>query len=138
MTRTDEDVPTEQVTETREASSLPLVVLGIVVRAVARLWVISLLLTTAAFSGISVYQLLQTQAELTELRKTPGPDAYAVVAYRRELERQIRANDQRWREESVPQPPPRPRLLEEIDLARRREPVRASTSRELAPISAPE
>jgi hypothetical protein len=138
MTRTDEDLPADEVTETHAERPLPMVVLGVLVRAIARLWVISLLLATAAFSGIAVYQLFETRAELAELRKSPGPDAYAIVAYRRELERQIRANDQRWREEAVPAPPPRPRLLEEIDLARYREPQRARTTTTLAPISAPQ
>jgi hypothetical protein len=114
-----------------------LALLGVLVRTVARVWVMGLLLLAAAFSGVAVYQLFERQAELRELRKGPGPEAYAVVAYRRELERQVQALERGWREDVVPTPPPRPRLLEEIDLARHREQDRVVVSRELAPISAP-
>lgn len=103
---------------------------GLIIRTIARLWVVCLLLVGAAFAGITLNQMMQRQAQLNELRKEPGPDAYAVVAYQRELERQIRAYNQNWRSESVPTPPPRPRLLEDIDLARLR-------NREISQGSAP-
>ena len=138
MTRLGDDPESDHGGELREAARPPLELFGVIVRAIARLWVTSLLLLAAAFSGIAVYQLFQTQAQLRELRKSPGPEAYAVVAYRRELERQIRAYEQGWRPDAVPSPPPRPALLEEIDLARRRDQGRVSRSRELAPISAPQ
>jgi hypothetical protein len=124
--------------EPREHAPRALGLFSVLVRAIARVWVTSLLLLAAAFSGIAIYQLFQTQAELAELRKSPGPEAYAVVAYRRELERQIRTFEQGWREDAVPAPPPRPRLLEEIDLARQRDQERVRVSGDLAPISAPQ
>lgn len=111
--------------------------LGVLVRSIARVWVTSLLLLAAAFSGVTIYQMLERQSELRELRKSPGPDAYAVVAYRRELERRVQALESGWREDVVPTPPQRPRLMEEIDLARHRGQERVRVSRELAPISAP-
>jgi hypothetical protein len=114
--------------------------IGMAVRALARLWVISLLFVTAAFSGIAIYHLYQTRAELAELRQEPGPDAYAILAYKRELERQIRANAKTWHADVAPTPPPRPRLMEEIDLARRADPAPAPVRRPSAnaPISAPD
>jgi hypothetical protein len=124
--------------EAVQTSGATLSLFGLIVRLVARLWVTSLLLLAAAFGGISVYQLLQTRAELAELREAPGPEAYAVVAYRRELERQIQAYSRNWRAEAVPAPPPRPRLLEEIDIARPRERERVGRPAELEPISAPQ
>ena len=138
MAKEPENTSREEVEDVVEPARAATPLFGLIVRFFARLWVISLLLAAAAFGGIAVYQLFQMQAQLSELRKEPGADAYAVVAYRRELERQIRANAQNWREDAVPSPPPRPRLLEEIDLARPpvRERVRSST--ELAPISAPQ
>lgn len=111
--------------------------LGWLVRAVARLWVVSLLLCAAAFGGIAVNQLLLTQAELNELRQAPGADAYAVVAYRRELARQIRLYNRSWRADSVPSPPQRPRLLEDIDLARQRNQELVRISEGPAEVSAP-
>lgn len=93
---------------------------AIVFRAVARLWVIGLLLAAAVVTGMALNQLLQAESRLQALRKEPGPEAYAVVAYRRELERQIETYRQRRTADTVPVPPARPRLLEEIDLARQR------------------
>ncbi len=136
MTRVDP--PHEDGGEPGATAMVSPSILGMVARAIARLWVISLLLFAAAFGGIAVNLLLQDQAQLALLRRAPGPGAYAVVAYRRELERQVRAYGRDWRTEAVPSPPSRPRLMEEIDLARPpdRERVRAAT--ELAPISAPQ
>lgn len=138
MTQDEADTPhveTEEVAEPRRPS---LSLFGIIVRAAAQFWVVTLLLLSAAFGGVAVNQLFQKQAQLTELREAPGPDAYAVVAYRRELERQVRVYGRNWRGDAVPSPPPRPRLMEEIDLARPRERERVRTSTELAPISAPD
>lgn len=136
MTRVDP--PHDEAAEAVPTASASPSMLGVVARALARLWVISLLLFAAAFGGIAVNLLLQSQAQLAVLRRAPGPDAYAVVAYRRELERQVRAYSRDWRTDAVPSPPARPRLMEEIDLARPpdRERVRGAT--ELAPISAPQ
>ncbi len=93
------------------------------VRALARVWVVSMLLFAAAFAGIGVYKASETRAELTELRKAPGPESYAVVAYRRELARQVRAYSRNWRDpDTVPSPPSRPRLMTDIDSARPRAP----------------
>lgn len=111
---------------------------GVIVRAAAQFWVVALLLFAAAFAGVSFSQMMQKQARLAELRAATGPDAYAVVAYRRELERQVRAYSMNWRDETVPTPPARPQLMQELDLARPREPERGRAARELAPISAPE
>jgi hypothetical protein len=132
---TDSVLESEAHEETRPSFGL----FGVLVRALARVWVTGLLLAAAAFTGVAVNNLLQTQAQLREIRKSPGPEAYAVVAYRRELERQIRAYENGWREDAVPSPPPRPQLLEEIDLARQRGRERVAVgSTELAPISAPQ
>jgi len=90
-------------------------------RMLARLWVVSLLVFAAAFAGIAVYKSIETRAALVELRKLPGPQGYAAVAYRRELARQIRAFNRDWADtDAVPRPPPRPRLISEIDAARQR------------------
>ena len=89
-------------------------------RAVARAWVVGMLVIAAVASGFALNQMFQAQSRLDELRRSPGPDAYAVVAYRQELERQLKAQASDRTAESVPAPPPRPRLLEEIDLARLR------------------
>ena len=94
------------------------------VRALARLWVVSLLLVAAAVAGISVYELNRTYRELGEVREEPGPASYAVVAYRRELARQV--DDMKRDEvdfvstETLPIPPDRPRQLVEIDSLRQR------------------
>ena len=138
MVKDDADTAREHEGDLHAGARPAIGVFSILVRALARVWVTSLLLLAAAFSGIAVYQLFQTQAELRELRKSPGPDAYAVVAYRRELERQLLAYERGWREDAVPEPPPRPPLLEEIDLARQRGQERVRVSREVAPISAPQ
>ena len=119
---------TETVTETDAtltAQPVPepawIGVVSWLVRALARAWVIGLLLFSAAFAGIGAYKAYETRAELTEIRKAPGPQSYAVVAYRRELARQIRAYSRNWRDsDAVPQPPSRPRILSEIDAARQR------------------
>ncbi|MGE3141788.1 MAG: hypothetical protein AB7L65_00565 [Hyphomonadaceae bacterium] len=112
------------------------------VRALARFWVVCLLLLAAAFGGISVFQYMQMKAQLNELRAAPGAQSYAVVAYRRELARQVHAYSRDWDDlEVLPTPPARPRLLEEIDLARQRNAeIRRSATRAPArgqPIGAP-
>jgi hypothetical protein len=119
------------------ASPVPLVAL--VVRTLARVWVVLLLLGAAAFGGVAVNQVFQKRAELEELRREPGPSAYAVVAYRAELERQIQAINGDRRMDAVPSPPPRPALLEEIDLARTRNGAvsQSTRSESLGGISAP-
>jgi hypothetical protein len=90
-------------------------------RAVVRIWVIAMVVAAAAFGGISVYQYYQTRAELSRAREEPDAQSYAVVAYRAELARQIEAYRNNWRDfETVPEPPQRPRLLQEIDQARAR------------------
>ena len=93
---------------------------ALAMRALARLWVIGLLVAVAVGSGFALNQMFQAQARLDELRSAPGPDAYAIVAYRREIERQLKSYAKDRTSDSVPAPPPRPRLLEEIDLTRRR------------------
>lgn len=93
---------------------------GLIMRAIARAWVIGLLVMAAVGSGFALNQMFQAQARLDELRGAPGPDAYAIVAYRRELERQLKSYAKDRTSDSVPMAPPRPRLLEEIDLARQR------------------
>lgn len=95
-------------------------VLGFVVRTLARIWVVILLLTAAAFTGVTVTQVFQKRAELEQLESQPGPNAYAVLAYRAELERQIEAISSDRRLDAVPTAPPRPALLEEVDMARAR------------------
>jgi len=113
----------EDVTHARE-ETLPrkpaFSVLAFVVRMLARLWVVLLLLTAAAFTGVTVTQVFMKNAELEELQGDPGPDSYAVLAYRAELQRQIDAITADRRLDAVPTPPPRPALLEEIDMARAR------------------
>ncbi|KAF0187354.1 MAG: hypothetical protein IV086_05455 [Hyphomonadaceae bacterium] len=89
-------------------------------RIVSRLWVVGLLIGAAMGSGVALNQMFQAEARLEAMRQEPGPDAYAVVAYRRELARQIEAYRRVRTADAVPQPPARPRLLEEIDIARRR------------------
>jgi hypothetical protein len=91
------------------------------VRTVARVWVIGMMVVAAGFGGIAVYQFYQSRAELAEVQQAPGDQSYAVVAYRRELARQIEAYSHDWENwEAVPQPPSRPRLMEEIDIVRAR------------------
>jgi hypothetical protein len=112
-------------------------------RFVSRLWVVGLLVTAAMGSGVALNQMFQAEMRLQALRQEPGPDAYAVVAYRRELARQIEAYKRARTAEVVPQPPPRPRLLEEIDIARRRNQDlvfggAAATAPTLPVVSAPE
>lgn len=108
----------------REEESLPrkpaFSVFAFVVRMLARVWVVILLLTAAAFTGVTVTQVFQQRAELERLQSEPGPNAYAVLAYRAELERQIEAISSDRRLDAVPTPPPRPALMEEIDMARAR------------------
>jgi hypothetical protein len=90
-----------------------------VMRAIVRAWIVAMVLLAAAFGGIAVYQFYQTRDQLAEVRQDPGAQPYAVVAYRRELARQIEAYRRDWRDrDDVPAPPARPRLLEEIDMAR--------------------
>jgi hypothetical protein len=112
---------------------------ALLVRMLARAWVVLLLLGAAAFGGVAVTQVLQKQAELEELRREPGPSAYAVLAYRAELERQIQALNADRTVDAVPSPPSRPALLEEIDLARARNATvsQATRSESLGGISAP-
>lgn len=132
-----ESEPLTQSRQTPFASPVPVVAL--VVRTLARVWVVLLLLAAAAFGGVAVNQVLQERAELEELRREPGPSAYAVVAYRAELERQIQAINGDRRVNAVPSPPPRPALLEEIDLARTRNGGlgQSTRSESLGGISAP-
>ncbi len=98
--------------------------LGWFIRALARLWVVSLLLVTAAGAGIAVYELNRTYRELSEAREAPGAASYAVVAHRRELERQVdnmkRDEVDYVTSETLPIPPDRPRQLVEIDSLRER------------------
>lgn len=89
-------------------------------RSVVRLWVVGLLVAAAMGSGMALNQMFQAQGQLQSLREEPGPDAYAIVAYRRELARQIENMGRLRSEDAVPQPPARPALLEEIDIARQR------------------
>lgn len=102
-------------------------VLAPVLNFVARIWVICLLLFAAGAAGVAVNQYWQAQAELHRLRAEPGADAYAIVAYRHELQRQIDLYRRDWRAETIPAPPTRPKLLEEIDLQRLRNPRTASS-----------
>jgi hypothetical protein len=138
----NEAADAEAVTQARAASrsQLPgLPMIALVVRALARIWVVLLLLAGAAFAGVAVTQVFQKRAELEELRREPGASAYAVVAYRAELERQIEAMNADRRMDAVPAPPSRPALMEEIDLARTRNAAlrqRAATE-SLGGISAP-
>lgn len=91
-----------------------------VARSVVRLWVVGLLVGAAMGSGVALNQMFQTEGQLESLREEPGADAFAVVAYRRELARQIEEMGRIRAEDAVPQPPARPALLEEIDIARQR------------------
>lgn len=91
-----------------------------VAKSVVRLWVVGLLVAAAMGSGVALNQMFQAQAQLEALREEPGPDVFAVIAYRRELARQIEEMGRVRSEDAVPQPPARPVLLEEIDIARQR------------------
>jgi hypothetical protein len=105
-----------------------------IVFALARLWVVCLLLVAAAVAGISVYEYAQSQQELSQLREQPGEQAYAIVAYRRELARQIEEMEQNEADyiesETLPPPPERPRLLVEIDNFRERNASQRRTARD--------
>lgn len=93
---------------------------GAGVRAFARLWVVGLLVAAAIASGVALNQMFQAQSDLDAARRLTGPDGYAIVAYKRELERQLEEYRRSGYATVTPAPPPRPRLLEEIDLARAR------------------
>lgn len=130
---------TEEVAQARPAKPSPIAVVGLVARLLARLWIVLLLLGGAALGGVAVTQVFQKRAELDAARAEPGASAYAVIAYRTELERQIEAISADRPAEAVPAPPSRPVLMEEIDLARARnetvvQPVRSES---LGAISAP-
>ena len=114
-------------------------VLALIVRTMARVWVVLLLLAAAAAGGVAVTQVFQKEAELQELRREPGPTAYAVLAYRAELQRQIQAIKADRRMDAVPTPPSRPVLMEEIDLARTRNLAisQAARSETLGAVAAP-
>jgi hypothetical protein len=94
--------------------------IGLAVRSIARLWVVCLLVAVAVSSGIALNQMFSARAELDTLRESPGPDAYAIVAYRAELRRQLDAYRRDRGADATPTPPARPRLVEEIDIARLR------------------
>lgn len=125
------------VTQARPAPGLSWVAL--IVRTLARVWIVLLLLAGAALGGVAVTQVFVKQAELEQLRRQPGPNAYAILAYRAELKRQIEAISSDRSADAVPTPPARPALLEEIDLARARNAaiVQSSRSETLGTISAP-
>jgi hypothetical protein len=135
------DTPdTESVTQARQAPPAPRVSwAALIVRTIARAWIVLLLLAGAALGGVAVTQVFVKQAELEQLRREPGPNAYAILAYRAELKRQIEAISSDRSADSVPTPPDRPLLLEEIDLARARNAaiVQSSRSETLGTISAP-
>ena len=119
MTNLDDDEEHHVEVEEEEALPTRAPIFVTALNTLARIWVICLLLLAAGFAGVAVNQYWQARSELRELRADPGPDAYAVVAYRHELQRQIDLYRRDWRAEAIPTPPPRPRLLEEIDLQRR-------------------
>jgi hypothetical protein len=135
------DTPeTEPVSQARQAPPAPRVSwIALIVRTLARAWIVLLLLTGAALGGVAVTQVFVKQAELEQLRREPGPNAYAILAYRAELKRQIEAISSNRAADSVPTPPTRPVLLEEIDLARARNAaiVQSTRSETLGTISAP-
>jgi hypothetical protein len=110
--------PTQAIEMPQQLQAVPW--LAVILRSLARLWVVGLLVAGAAFCGVALNQMYQAENQLRALRREPGPEAYAIVAYRRELERQLEAYRQRRTSDVVPTPPLRPRLLEEIDLARQR------------------
>jgi hypothetical protein len=135
-----EPEPVTQARETPSPTPAGGSMIALIVRTLARLWVVLLLLAGAAFGGVAVTQVFQKQAELEELRREPGANAYAVLAYRAELERQIQAIRDDRQMEAAPEPPLRPALLEEIDLARARNGSlggQAARSESLGGISAP-
>lgn len=135
------DAPeTEPVSQARQDPPAPRVSwVALIVRTLARVWIVLLLLAGAALGGVAVTQVFVKQAELAELRREPGPNAYAILAYRAELKRQIEAISADRSADSVPVPPARPALLEEIDLARARNAaiVQGARSESLGTISAP-
>jgi hypothetical protein len=137
MNDTPETEPVSQARPAPPASRISWVAL--IVRTLARVWIVLLLLAGAAFGGVAVTQVFAKQAELARLRQEPGPNAYAILAYRAELKRQIEAISADRSVDSVPTPPARPVLLEEIDLARARNAaiVQSSRSETLGTISAP-
>ena len=63
----------DEIVQPRSAPSL----FGIIVRAAAQIWVVVLLLFMAAFGGVAVNQLLQRQAQLSELREAPNRNVRA-------------------------------------------------------------
>jgi hypothetical protein len=89
-------------------------------RSVARLWVVVMLAAAAVVSGMTFSLMLESRDRLAELSKEPGPDAYAVLAYRQELQAQLDAAKRNRYPNVTPTPPLRPRLMEEVDIARRR------------------
>jgi hypothetical protein len=135
------DAPeSEAVTQTRLTPAPPGINwAALIVRTLARAWVVLLLLGAAAFCGVAATQVFVRQAELEELRREPGPNAYAILAYRAELERQIEAIGADRRIDAIPAAPARPALLEEIDLARARNAAigQSTRSESLGAISAP-
>jgi hypothetical protein len=79
-----------------------------------------MLVAAAIASGFSLNLMFGARDQLDALREAPGADAYAVVAYRAELRRQIEAYKRNRTADATPTPPARPRLVEEIDIARLR------------------
>lgn len=102
--------------------------LGRIGRMASRIWVVALLVLAAMGSGVALNQYFQAQMQLEALRRDPGPDAYAIVAYKREMERQMEAYSRARSADAVPQPPVRPRLLEDIDIARARNQIVVSNA----------
>jgi hypothetical protein len=134
------DAPeTDSRTQARLAAAPDISWVALLARMLARAWIVLLLLTAAALGGMAVTQVFVRQAELEALRQAPGPNSYAVLAYRAELQRQIEAISADRTMDAAPTPPARPLLLEEIDLARARNAaiVQSTRSESLGTISAP-